>query len=399
MLDIVELGVVCDSVSEICADRIVNSGSALVAVLHKPLNDLQLLSGRKVLVKLDTRVRSKLDNAVLREVLNAAAVVTRPLVDHSLLTVVNGNECYLVEPACDISVGVNVTTSLGSTHSDTENRVVVKIHRTCKSSYVTVVSYLDRNILADLLSNVEIHILDLLVKVLFVYLDKERSRHNTVVNVNTCAGNADSVNTGHMRSRRLHSVKYSLIVIIGIGVSLGEPNDLLGIYALTVDNGADLTVASARVKSDAASVKMTSDRSCGRLIGRSVLKRSYLNLKGVLVNLLHKVYVKITASAMRESLFDLCANDLASRDDHLVTARYPKKRLCDTLNELEVLLVVTCSVAEYASLVCSGVSLVSFYSNNDILTVIARSLAHFAANERKGLEFGVEFSIYLKLHI
>ena len=227
VLDVIELCVVSDSVAEVCTDGVIDSGSALVAVLHKSLNDLELFSESEALVKLDACKRSKLDNAVLREVLNSAAVVARPLVDHSVLAEIYGNECKLVEPTGDVALGVNVAACLGRAHSNAENRVVVKIHSTCKRGNVAVVCNLDRNVLAKLLGNVKVHILNLALEILVAYLEEERSDHNSVVDVNACAGYADSVNAGHMRCGSLHSLKNAVVVVIGIGVGLGEPYYLL----------------------------------------------------------------------------------------------------------------------------------------------------------------------------
>ena len=59
VLDVVELCIVSDSVAEVCTDGVIDSGSALVAVLHKSLNDLELFSESEALVKLDACRRSK----------------------------------------------------------------------------------------------------------------------------------------------------------------------------------------------------------------------------------------------------------------------------------------------------------------------------------------------------
>ncbi len=42
------------------------------------------------------------------------------------------------------------------------------------------------------------------------------------------------------------------MMILGVGLELGKPDDLLGIYRLAVDNGGDLSVASACVEAYAA---------------------------------------------------------------------------------------------------------------------------------------------------
>ena len=202
-----------------------------------------------------------------------------------------------------------------------------------------------------------------------------------------------------MGSGGLHRLFDAFVVIVGVGVGLREPHDLLGIHALAVDDSTHLTVASARVKADAAAVEMTTDGRGGRLILRSILQRAGQNLKLLLIDALHKMYVEITQTAVGVSFFDLVADHFATGNDDLVAARHPQQGFGDTLHKAEVLLIVTDVIFVDTGLVCSGVALVSFDRDHDVLTVFFGRLAHLAANNGQRLELGIQFSIDFKLHI
>ena len=80
---------------------------------------------------------------------------------------------------------------------------------------------------------------------------------DAVVYVNAGAGYTDGIYARHMRGCALHCVENALIVVLGIGIDLREPNYLLGVNALSVNDGAYLSVASACIKADTATVKVS----------------------------------------------------------------------------------------------------------------------------------------------
>ena len=101
-----------------------------------------------------------------------------------------------------------------------------------------------------------------------------------------------------MRSRGLHRVEDSLVVIVRVGVNLGEPDDLLGINRLTVNYRRNLSVRSACVKADTAAAKVSSNRASRALLLGSILKRGKNYLKGLFVNSLHKAHVEISRATV-----------------------------------------------------------------------------------------------------
>ena len=238
---IVEQRIVCYRIAEIYADGLVNLRRSLVALRMEFLNDFEFFRRGQRRVKFDTCRGSEFDNSVLREVFNAAAVIARPFVNHSVFTIVCGNERKFVEPACDIAVKVNISASFACAHRYAENAVVVKVHRTRKSGNITVVCYNYGNI-ANFFCNVDVHILDFLIKVLFRNFEKEGSHHYAVVNVYSRRTYADCVNSRHMGCCGLHCVKNALIVIVRVGICLREPNHLFRINGFAVYYRADFSV-------------------------------------------------------------------------------------------------------------------------------------------------------------
>ena len=66
---------------------------------------------------------------------------------------------------------------------------------------------------------------------------------------------------------------------------------------------------------------------------------------------------------------------------------------------LDVLFIVACVVLIDSGLVNGGIALVSLSGDNNVLTAILSSLAHFSANESHRHKALVKFCLYLKLHI
>ena len=75
MAEVVHIVVERERVRQIHADAAVYRGGAVVPLFHELLHDLELFRRRKRSIQLDTRARSELYNAVLREILHAAADV------------------------------------------------------------------------------------------------------------------------------------------------------------------------------------------------------------------------------------------------------------------------------------------------------------------------------------
>ena len=170
-------------------------------------------------------------------------------------------------------------------------------------------------------------------------------------------------------------------MIIGIGICLREPNYLLGVNALAVNDSAYLSVASARIKAYATALEMSADGRRRRDVGGCVFIAYRLYREGLLVNSFHKVNVKVAKTAVGVCLFYPLADSLAACDDYLISARYPKDRLYYSLDKSEVLLVLTDAVAEDTRFICRGISTVTFNGDYNILTVILSCFSHITAND------------------
>ena len=120
--------------------------------------------------------------------------------------------------------------------------------------------------------------------VLVLYLKEERGGHDAVADHDACGRDADTVHAGHLGCPRLHGLHNACIVIGGIVLKLGEPNYFLGINCFTLNNCAYLTVASARIKTDTATIQMSSHRICCLVFLRSILRFFYIeNLERLLI--------------------------------------------------------------------------------------------------------------------
>ena len=184
-----------------------------------------------------------------------------------------------------------------------------------------------------------------------------------------------------------------------IGIRLGEPYDLFGIYGLAVDHGADLAVASACIESDAAALEMASDGLGSLMILRSLVKRNGFHLEGALVNTRHKSSVEIAQSAEIVSLLDLSADHVGAGDYDLVSAARPKQSFHYTLRHCKVIVVMSAAVLEHGHLICRDISLVAFDSDYDLLAAaLFGSLLECPKFHDHGGKPGVKRCVYLKLH-
>ncbi|MPN05586.1 hypothetical protein SDC9_152837 [bioreactor metagenome] len=204
MFNLVKERVKGDFISEIYADRFINTACSFVFVFHQLLYHLELFSRRKRSVKLYPRGGRKLYHGVLRKIFNSAAVIAGPFVCHRVFVEIDRYERELVEPSCDIAVFIDISAGLACTHGDSKDTVVVEIHRTGKRSYIAVIRNLYRNIVAQLFGNIEINVLYIFIKILVRNLYEQRSDHYTVVNTYAGGRNAYAIHTRHMLRGGLH---------------------------------------------------------------------------------------------------------------------------------------------------------------------------------------------------
>ena len=84
---------------------------------------------------------------LLREVLNPATDITRPLILRSIVPIIDGNKGELVELAGDSSATIAVPRGQAGTHGDAENVRRVEFQRSRKGCDLAIVDDLERHIL------------------------------------------------------------------------------------------------------------------------------------------------------------------------------------------------------------------------------------------------------------
>ena len=148
-----------------------------------------------------------------------------------------------------------------------------------------------------------------------------------------------------MLRRGLESGDYALVVVVGVLGDLGIPHDLLGEYALAVDDRADLAVASAGVEADAAAVHVAAHGLRIAVLGGHGVAEHHL--EGALVDIGHEVRVKLTRAAGAIGVLYGLVHGLAAAYIDLEAALHPEKHLYQAVNVVLVRLVhLRCAVDE-----------------------------------------------------
>ena len=185
-------------------------------------------------------------------------------------------------------------------------------------------------------------------------------------------------------------------VIDRVSLVLSEKNG--NPVRLAVNDGGNLAVGTAGVEADAAAVEVTSYGS-GRFAGNgSMFKVGHDDFKRVFIASCHESVIKVTEFAFFISFFDLFADDGCACDDDLVAASDPEESFYDTFDITEVDVIFSDAVLVYSGLESGNVTVVSFNTDNDVLTVFLGVFTEFAGNERHGGELFVENGLYFKLH-
>ena len=289
------LVVVWQGVAQVAADGRIDLRGPGVVRFHQGLDGLQLLGGGGGLVQLDPRPGSQLDDAVLAEVLHAAADVAAPLVPHGARGRVHGDEGQLVQPAGDAAVPVHIARRLAGAHGDAQDVVVVQAHGPRQGGDVAVVGYGIGHVAEGVGDGPDIDVLDLrLIEVLGDF-EEEGGHHGPVVDVDPGGADAHRVHPGHVGGGGLQGGDDAVVVIVGVRVDLGQPDDLLGEDRLAVDDGGDLPVGAARVEADAAALQMAAHGLGGVMaLGDGVRQH---HLEGMLVDPRHEVPVELPLPA------------------------------------------------------------------------------------------------------
>ena len=373
MADVIEPGVVGDGVAEVHADALVDLRGHGVARGHLLLHHLQLLGRGQALVQLDARGGGQLDHRILGEVLHTAAVVAAPLVHHGGLAGVHRDEGQLIEPTQDVHVLVHKARGLAGAHGDAQDVAAVQIHGPGQGGHVAVVGHLDGDILPQLPCHVQVHGLDVPVEVLLAHLQEQGGHHDPVVNVHARAGHADGVHPGHMGGGGLHGLEDTVVVVLGVGLQLGEPHDLLAVDALAVHHRGDLPVAAARVKADAAAVQVTAHTAGGLTAhGHRGGILGVMHLEGPFIHRGHEVRVKGPGAAGGIGGLQVLIHHPGAGYRELPAAPAPQKGLHQTIHQIHRGFIVR-AVGQDVHAVVVAVALVALHVDHEVGLAFRRS--------------------------
>ena len=114
-------------------------------------------------------------------------------------------------------------------------------------------------------------------------------------------------------------------MVVRIFRDFGIPDDLLGKDALAVYDCADLAVAAAGIKADAAAVEVAAHGLGIAVLGRDGVAAD--NLKGALVHVGHEVGVKFAAAALAVGRRDVLVDLFTSGYIDLEPAHAPEQEL------------------------------------------------------------------------
>ena len=128
-----------------------------------------------------------------------------------------------------------------------------------------------------------------------------------------------------MRRRALQGGHDAVVVVLGIGVGLGEPDHLLVVDALPVDHGADLAIAAAGIEADPAPVQVPPNG-----LGCVLFRRETVgihHLEGVLKDVGHEVEVEVPAALIRKGPFQILIHIPVAGHVYLEAPLHPQQGL------------------------------------------------------------------------
>ncbi len=190
-----------------------------------------------------------------------------------------------------------------------------------------------------------VNILDLLIIDFLGNFEEQGGVHGPVVDKHTGGADAHRVHPGHVLRGGFQGGDDAVIVIVRVGVGFGEPDHLLGVNRLAVDDGGNFPVGPARVKADAAALHMAADGLGGILGGGNIVHQHHL--KRMLENAGHVIPVKFLLASGTVDGFQVLADTRVAADVNLEAALHPEDGFYQALDVIVVgLSHLRCAVDE-----------------------------------------------------
>ena len=262
VLDVVELGVVGDGVAEAGADGVVDFPGTVVAGLHGVL-DFDELFGEGHAAEVEAGGFGEAGDALLGEVLDAAAAVFGPFVEGGVFAVVDGGKGEFVEPRGDVAVGIAVADGLGGAHGDAEKGVGIHAHGAGEGGDFAVVDDVKGDVVPFLAEIAEDGADFFVVDGGVGDAAKEGGDADFVLDVDAGCGTTDGIDAREVGGGAGEGVADAVEVVLRIGLEVGVPGDFFGEDDFAIDDGGGFAIGAAEVEADAAAVEVTTEGGGG----------------------------------------------------------------------------------------------------------------------------------------
>ena len=178
------------------------------------------------------------------------------------------------------------------------------------------------------------------------------------------------------------------VVVIGVLVELGEPDDLLRVDTFAVDDSGDLSIGAACIKTNAAAIHIPAHGLRLLVGGRAAFQRKVENLQLLLVHLLDEGVVKLTLTCGGVGLLELLCQLRAAADGNLEPADGPQQELHIPLH------IAVVSIAHLGSAVDEGAvdgdaAPIPFHGDgNGLLRVLQVGFPPYAEGDKGFVQLG-----------
>ena len=234
--DVVEFGVISNSVAEADADGFVETASTIVAMGHERLDLDEPLGKFHFWRERKAGQRGEAGAGLLGEKLHATADVTRPFVDRAVFAEVSRGESEFVQPWTDRAGGIDVTGGHARSERDAEHAVFLHGHGSGEGGHFAIVDDLERDAAPGVLQ-VKKDAADTLFEVAGGNAAEEGSHPHLVVDVDAGGAAADGVDPWEMSGRSLQGIHDAIVMVLWITLKVRIPRNFFAKNNLTINDG------------------------------------------------------------------------------------------------------------------------------------------------------------------
>ena len=384
---------------EEAADLDVDLECALIALLHRGLDDLEALGQLHLLRELEAELLGEPVDGLLRERHRTDAGIARPFAAGSLRVEVDRCERELGDAASERAVRIDVADSLGGAHRDAEDALLAHRDHASEGGDVTVVVDLERH--APVALDAEEHVLRnrVLLGVLLLDGAEEAGDAHLLADEGSGGRAADRVHARQRRGGFLEAGGEHRVVVLGIGVVARIPRELLGEHDLAFLEGGDLEVARAEVEADTAAVGDGLHLREGLLRLGHLLERDDDGLDGAAVEIREESIIERARALLRVGLRDGLHDGVGTGEVELPSAGGPHDELRDAVdNVADLLRSLRVKALRNRQIVAEDLSVFTFPRDCDNVGLRANAIVYLPERAHRGDELGVTFALLATCH-